>query len=61
MIKNGHEKDACFDAIGLYVENIGTVLCPVVTTDGYLIAQSAIFFFILFLMWYLPLDYDYET
>ena len=49
MIKNGHEKDACFDAIGLYVENIGTVLCPVVTTDGYLIAQSAIFFFFHFI------------
>ena len=41
VIKNGHEKDACFDVIGLYVENIDTVLCPVVTTDGYLIAQSA--------------------
>jgi hypothetical protein len=40
MIRMDMRKDVCYDVIGLYAENIDTVLGSIVSTDGYLINQS---------------------
>ena len=39
-LRVGMKKDMSYDVIGLYAENIDTVLGSIVSTDGYLITQS---------------------
>ena len=34
VIKNGHQKDTCRNEIGLYVQNVDTILGWIVTTFG---------------------------